>query len=561
MALSKKDKRFQSKRVSYIDFKHLAMDRVLTGLFERLWHNGFPARFNRKQELLTKQFIDEIKDHPEWFTNFAQHEGIVARWLETHLLDLVNRGKANEAVAAPRPLHGFTYRFRNKRKSRDYGAAEHVYEVLYGARGASGHNALSHLKNFFFAGHDQVTGRADASATLDVETQALLRLMDQVKSDAPDTNTARDAFPPLCVGSADLFAEDVTRLLCYRDFIPRSVMVDYMQVLMGLHLGLYHLRLLKLLPALIKRKGADPTCGNCPVRASDLVDPQNGCPYTFGLFVDLLGRPDTHVATLAELSADAHYRRIPGFVRASFATRKLEEFADNQVKLGQLVRPPNGRFATADILGLLDAPADEKREAFFRSRNAGLVEDSSGKDTVLDPEIQAVVDMQLGQFDTYIECLVAVRGKYHCKYITECLDSMMLKNRPGAMITQPAVKNGRRRFMLDSRLLEVLLQIAVLRPGGTLGYHTGEMRVDEVLTFLRTRYGIFIDRLPADGFGPASIADRGALRQNAAAFTNRLREIGFYRDLSDAYVTQTVSPRYEIGSGSAPTSSAAGGAG
>ena len=28
---------------------------------------------------------------------------------------------------------------------------------------------------------------------------------------------------------------------------------------------------------------------------------------------------------------------------------------------------------------------------------------------------------------------------------------------------------------------------------------------------------------------------------------SRLREIGFYRDLSDAYVTQTVTPRYRIG--------------
>jgi hypothetical protein len=37
-----------------------------------------------------------------------------------------------------------------------------------------------------------------------------------------------------------------------------------------------------------------------------------------------------------------------------------------------------------------------------------------------------------------------------------------------------------------------------------------------------------------------------ALRSNVQAFTGRLREIGFYRDLSDAYVTQTVVPRYTI---------------
>jgi hypothetical protein len=66
---------------------------------------------------------------------------------------------------------------------------------------------------------------------------------------------------------------------------------------------------------------------------------------------------------------------------------------------------------------------------------------------------------------------------------------------------------------------------------------------------LRERYGLYIDQLPpGEEFGAPSIEDRQALRLNVQAFTARLREIGFYRDLSDAYVTQTVVPRYTIGS-------------
>jgi hypothetical protein len=73
------------------------------------------------------------------------------------------------------------------------------------------------------------------------------------------------------------------------------------------------------------------------------------------------------------------------------------------------------------------------------------------------------------------------------------------------------------------------------------------MRIDALLRFLRERYGLYIDQLPpGEGFGAPSIEDRQALRQNLLAFTARLREIGFYRDLSDAYVTQTVVPRYSI---------------
>ena len=65
--------------------------------------------------------------------------------------------------------------------------------------------------------------------------------------------------------------------------------------------------------------------------------------------------------------------------------------------------------------------------------------------------------------------------------------------------------------------------------------------------FVRERYGIYIDQLPrGDGFATTSIEDRRALRDNARAFIGRLREVGFYRDLSDAYVTQTITPRYRI---------------
>jgi hypothetical protein len=99
---------------------------------------------------------------------------------------------------------------------------------------------------------------------------------------------------------------------------------------------------------------------------------------------------------------------------------------------------------------------------------------------------------------------------------------------------------------MGSLLLEVLLQIAVLRSSGA-GFYTRELRIDELLTFLQERYGIYIDRLPpGDGFGVPSINDLAALRGNVESFKGRLREIGFFRDLSDAYVTQTVTPRYTI---------------
>jgi hypothetical protein len=549
MPLSKRDREFRLPKISYLDFKHLEMDRVLTALFARLAHNGFPSRLRRKVELSVETFVEEFMEHPEWFTGFQGNRDVLERWVETHLLDVVNRGKPNQAVAAPRPLHGFTYRFRNPKHSRDYGAAQHVFETLYGARNGAGQKAIEHLNHFFFQGHDKVTGKADATTVLDVETQALLRLLDQVE-DAPDTKSGRESFPPLCVGAAELFAEDIQRLLFYQRFIPRSVMVDYLKVLIAFHLGLYHLRLLKLLPLLVRRKGADPTCAPaaCPMNPKSASDPFGDCPYRIGMVVDVAGQPGTPIASLAERSADTHYRRIPSFVRAYFATRKLDEFATDLVRRGKLSKPAGGDFTVGDVLQLLDAPLKVEREKFFGQRVSSLVEDTSeAKDAELDPEVKAVTEMGLPEFDTYIEIIVALRGSFHRQYITECLDSLLLKNRAGAFIAQGRTKSAPRRFVLDSRLLEVLLQIAVLKPGGASGFYTGEMRIDELLVSLRERYGIFVDQLPrGDGFTTTSIDERHALRDNLRAFVGRLREVGFYRDLSDAYVTQTITPRYRI---------------
>jgi hypothetical protein len=524
------------------------MDRVLTAFFARLAHNGYPSRLRSRRDLTTDLFVDEFLDHPEWFTGFAAHRDVLARWIETHLMDVVNRGRATQAIAAPRPLHGFTYRFRNPKHSRDYGAAQQLYEMLYHARNSAGQKAIEQLDHFFFQGHDRVTGGTDSSAVLDVETQALLRLLDQVE-DAPDTQGGQERYAPLCVGAADLLAEDVLRLLFYQHLIPRSVMVDYLKVLFAFHLALYHLRLLALLPSLVRRKGGDPVCESCPVRLKNSSDPYGICRYPIGMVVDVAGQPGTPMAGLAERSADFHYRRIPAFVKAYFITRKLDEFATDLVRRGKRAKPVNGEFTVGEVLALLEPVHDDEREKFFGQRVYGLISDSgSATEADLDPELRAVTEMGLGDFDTYIEMLVALRGSFHRRYITECLDSLLLKNRVGALIAQQRVRNAPRRFVFDSRMLEVLLQIAMLKPGGVLGYHTGEMRIDDLLKVLRKRYGLYIDRLPqGDGFGAPSITDNRALRANLDAFTTRLREVGFYRDLSDAYVTQTATPRYQIG--------------
>ena len=355
--------------------------------------------------------------------------------------------------------------------------------------------------------------------------------------------------PPLCIGQADLLADDVMRLLSLDRLVPRTVMVEYLKILFGFHLALEQLRSMKLLPHLVARGAAEPACGlgNCPADPAASGNPLAGCPFGVGLFVDAAGVPGTAVAALSERNAQVWFSRIPAFVRAGYVVRKLNEFTDDMVKRGKVAKPQRGNFTVEEILHYGGPDWREARELYFAARIESLLQETPIEQ---QPEaVRLLLDEKMGlsNFDQYIELVMSYRADYHNAYIGESISSLLLKNRPGAIIAQP--RQGKRRFVADSRLLEVLVQIALLRPVKFgMGYCTGSLRLDEFLDVLRTRYGLYIDRLPSgDGFPSVGIDEQAALRANTEAFTSRMREIGFYSDLSDAYLTQVITPRFVIG--------------
>ncbi|MFJ2578453.1 hypothetical protein [Kitasatospora aureofaciens] len=553
MALRRRDTEFKHLGVSYLEFKRVQMDRVLTSFLMRLNHKGLTSRMVRRNDLSVPEFVGEFTDtrNADRFQGFTDHPDMARRWIETQLLDMVNRGKPTQAVAGLRPLHGFTYKFRNYYHSRPYGADAQLYEMLRHARGPYGALALEQIRKFFFTGLDATSAALVQASPIDVETQAVLHLNSQVKADSPQSVKGWYSTPPLCVGQADLLADDVVRLLSLKDLLPRITMVEYLKILFAFHLALGQLKAMKLLPEAVSRSAVDPACGHerCPA-ASGSPDPLAGCPFRVGLFVDVAGIPSTPVAALAEESAEHWLRRIPDFVRAAYTVRKLDDFAEHLVGQGKATRPERGHFTVPELLSFGTPSYRKLRDEFFSSRLTSILDDTPVSEQ--PEEIRPLLDAAMGldPFDQYLELLMAYRGRYHHKYIVEAIDALLLKNRPGAVIAQP--HRGRRRFVLDSALLEVLVQVALLRlnpRGGSSPYthHTVSLRLDEFMALLRNRYGLYVDRLPTgDGFGATGLEEEAALRANTEAFTTRMREIGFYDDLSDAYLTQVITPRFTI---------------
>ena len=103
-------------------------------------------------------------------------------------------------------------------------------------------------------------------------------------------------------------------------------------------------------------------------------------------------------------------------------------------------------------------------------------------------------------------------------------------------------RGKKRKYVLGNQLLELLVQLAVV--GVRRGHFVTEpITVSEFVQWLRNRYGVLIDSICETNDSP-DIAR--ALEVNYTALKDRLRQLGFFTDLSDASISQVIKPRFPI---------------
>jgi len=244
------------------------------------------------------------------------------------------------------------------------------------------------------------------------------------------------------------------------------------------------------------------------------------------------------MAELARESVQGYQRAMSRYIKAHITIKKLNEYAADLVSKGKLGGMPT---SVTDILALRRVPDDVTFDTFFERRIENLIETDDMAE--VDGRLMEIRRMGLPALDTYIEMVYLLRQRFQMKYHTELLDSLFQKNHESGLMRQGRGTINLRRFTIGSEMLETLVQIAVLKPSGS-GFSSEPILIDEFLDFLRNRYGLFVNTLPSGTDVPPD--DLVAIRANIAEFKRRLREIGFYTDLSDAYITQTIRPRFNV---------------
>jgi hypothetical protein len=523
---------FKMDEITYLDRKTLFLDRMLLSLFERLRFDGRSVVHKGRRAFDPPGLAARMAKDPVRFPGFQGREDLAEAWLRSDLLDLMNRGKGvRETLVGPRPFHLNAYKATNSKSVNDWGAAAQVWAMLYHAD----RPLLAELRTFFGPGLDFDSDTYDGHTDLDIETLAILGIVDGVQVMA-SPSPAPEPLEPLCLAQGRLLADDLRRLLAYRDVIPRLALANHARTVFGLHLALYQLRLFRLLPSWVAAaERADPGSG-CSVDGQ--LEPALSCPFSLPITLDATEQVTSQAGQLARRSADAQFASIPDYVRAVLLLNRVRDFAATQARLGNLAPPKK----VADLLAILRAPPPDM-EGWFQARIGDAVAGQDA-DEAEDPIVVDLLRMPGSAINKYVELICLQRMRQEHSQLVRLVDSLGQKNRDGGFIRQnPGVK-APRWFSLDSHLLETLIHVALVdRPGPSP--RTRPLLLQDFLTWLRERYGF---EIYAPSYRQVLPEEQEGWQQNQAAFRERLHQIGFFADLSDAFNSQTIRPRYHLSS-------------
>lgn len=519
--LDKEERVFRDPYVFAADLKSISLDNVLVNLFMLMRNNGARIKLRLKQGTFhdiksLKKYFKELENRGE-AKGFFDHPEAMESWLRSSLVNMTNRGKAKEVVSSMRPLHLESYRIRNQKHTRDYSTADQIYIMLNQRP-----EVMKALKNYLLIGWDNATRKIVDNPTLDVDTAGILHLIKLVEIDTMSASTSQLSIPPVLKKQADLFCDDIMRLLAYQHNIPRSVFIDYLRIMIGLHLSLYFQKLIFLLPRMVEEGKMEVT-------------------DDWSQVVDMTDKLESEVSSIACADMEKTINGMIDYVKASYkisAMRRInmyDSYVDNALTM---IKNPTDDI-NADIRSLL-------RKIYNNYKASATTDEERAEADQNIKELQEYLKYEQTPLDQYVQCWMKVGSAYQIKYGIQFLDRASMKNETSALMIDGRSRKHPRRGAIGSKLLEVLVQLLVLQPKEGGGFESKPLSIRQLAKAIRDRYGLIIDGSEESRFRDADIKTHLAFKENMNALKNKLRQIGFYADLSDASSLQKIRPRYKF---------------
>lgn len=536
MAITKSHKAFRWAAAMPIDANNIILEQAFARFLVLVRTKGRPITSTTKATLHPEDLVQIVQDdvaHFQGISSDPQRKRLLEHWLASDFTTCVKAGMGRagrERIANLKPTHMSTIKLLDPRiRSQDRDLSVFLFNAFRDSDLIVGESSL--LLPYLtkgtapFGDHDLKISESEAE-NLDVETLFQLRLLEHFRADLPDNRKKVLPHTFLCPAQQQLLINDTNRLLVYKDAIPRRELIQYLISLFSFHAALYCMRSFSLILKLAETK--KNRCGKCKGIKQDTFHLLCECEYHPDIFVDLTNGQNKTCDELAKQKVAKHYGIMFRYFRAHYKLKKLDEFASTFPGYNGTIE------AVIDFIGHKDL------DGYFRTKLAEIAQTEDGAEQ--DPEIQGIHDLKLDPLDTFVEILFQKTFNSRSQNHKKLMASLCGLNREDGFLH--GGRGLRRKYVLGNQLLEILVQLAVV------GYNardqkftTRQITVADFVKWLRERYGILIDTTGELNDNP-DVAR--ALEANYSALKDRLRQLGFFTDLSDASISQVIKPRFPI---------------
>lgn len=536
MALDKKQKAFRYFPVMPIDANNIIFEQAIVRLLVLLHTGGKQITNTRRDELYPESLVEVLKQNNNYFEGITDpiRERLLKNWISSDYATTIMEGKGRQGrprISNLKPLHLSTIKLLDPRiRSQDRDTSVFLYNVF---KGDGSNSAKGLLMDFLMEGTKKegsfnlVTDEAKFHE-LDVETQFLLRILDSFRVDSPSTREKEvPNFKFLCEANQRQFFYDLIILMVYRDTVPRRELFHYLTILLNFHCALFVMKTFNQINSIVETQKVK--CSLCKsIAGNSDFNKLCKCDFQPKIFVDLTLGQDKICDLLAKRSLDVNYNDMYRYFKSHYKLVKLAEFAATK---GQKDLGPE------QLVGFLNHPDLNGHFSYELSR---IISDPDMED---NENLQEILKMNIPALDKYVEILCSdpsnwkLRTTNHKKLLT----SLCSMNKDEGFLQ--GGRGKKRKYVLGNVLLEVLVQLAVVSADPSKGFKTQPITIVSFVEWLKDRYGIYINEWPNGSDSPETAK---ALANNFNALKDRLRQLGFYTDLSDASNSQVIKPRFKV---------------
>lgn len=537
-------------RLFAVEMNDFDVERLLPALFHLVVTQGRDRgpRVNDAKKL--NEYVTALAEHGrlEGFGNDAGKR-LLERWVRSTVVRMggVGRGrKGGEQIEYVQPLTVLAYKpgFPAE-SSRQRNVHRFVYRALLNSLRAT-HDDLPRLRaalaqefiRAFGPGTvidirgPKFDGTYNGKTELDIHTLLALCFLDGFTASSAGKVDRAEAPDPALPRSAAEFGEDLLLYpLAYRDRLPPYALTRGFMALIALHLFVYTVRLMAGTTHLV-RTGELPAAMRHD--SEGVVEPK--------LYVDFTRQRGGVSDGLARACVERDMEELRAYYGSALLLQTIARHAEFQPALAAHLK---GLDTPAYLQTLTTIRSEPDIEAGARNdlrqiqaETLAAYQGEAEREQASAFFQELATDASRTALEKVVHLIASVQERKLVPKQVTFLGAAGGLERPYGLVSGNS--RGRRSwaYAMGDELLATLVQLALIdrSPSSFAAAQVRtRLRLRDFLSFLEERFGILVDRPPAFLDGSAA---RAAARDNFEALKRRLRQMGYFQELSDDFTAQ-----------------------